>query len=88
MRPDFKFQTVGPDLGLNCSPRVSEDDTGWQRIKITHKSPALLNPGTIHLSNLNFFYSDGFSLTHAYKCSKDTIRGYDWPLYISRGHRS
>ena len=31
--PDQARRFVGPDLGLNCLPRLSADDTGSQRIK-------------------------------------------------------
>ena len=31
--PDQARQFVGPDLGPNCLPRLSADDTGRQRVK-------------------------------------------------------
>ena len=31
--PDQARQLVGPDLGPNCLPRLSADDTGRQRVK-------------------------------------------------------
>ena len=40
--PDQARRTVGPDLGPNCLPRLSADDTGRQRVKeLCHKKPAL-----------------------------------------------
>ena len=30
--PDQARRTVGPDLGPNCLPRLSADDTGRQRV--------------------------------------------------------
>ena len=32
--PDQARQFVGPDLGPNCLPRLSADDTGRQRVKV------------------------------------------------------
>ena len=32
--PDQARQFVGPDLGPNCLPRLSADDTGIQRVKV------------------------------------------------------
>ena len=31
--PDQAQRFVGPDLGPNCLPRLSADDTGRQRVK-------------------------------------------------------
>ena len=31
--PDQARRIVGPDLGPNCLPRLSADDTGRQRVK-------------------------------------------------------
>ena len=31
--PDQARRIVGPDLGPNCLPKVSADDTGRQRVK-------------------------------------------------------
>ena len=31
--PDQARRFVGPDLGPNCLPRISADDTGRQRVK-------------------------------------------------------
>ena len=31
--PDLARQFVGPDLGPNCLPKLSADDTGRQRVK-------------------------------------------------------
>ena len=31
--PDQARRLVGPDLGPNCLPRLSADDTGRQRVK-------------------------------------------------------
>ena len=31
--PDQARRLVGPDLGSNCLPRLSADDTGSQRVK-------------------------------------------------------
>ena len=31
--PDQARRFVGPDLGPNCLPRLSADDTGRQRVK-------------------------------------------------------
>ena len=33
--PDQARRFVGPDLGPNCLPRLSADDTGRQRVKAT-----------------------------------------------------
>ena len=32
--PDQAHRLVGPDLGPNCLPRLSADDTGRQRVKL------------------------------------------------------
>ena len=32
--PDQARRFVGPDLGPNCLPRLSADDTGRQRVKV------------------------------------------------------
>ena len=32
--PDQARRIVGPDLGPNCLPRLSADDTGRQRVKV------------------------------------------------------
>ena len=32
--PDLARRFVGPDLGPNCSPRLSADDTGRQRVNM------------------------------------------------------
>ena len=32
LAPDQARQFVGPDLGPNCLPRLSADDTGRQRV--------------------------------------------------------
>ena len=34
--PDQARQIVGPDLGPNCLPMLSEDDTGRQRVRKSH----------------------------------------------------
>ena len=36
--PDQARRIVGPDLGPNCLPSLSEDDTGRQRVKYLLKS--------------------------------------------------
>ena len=36
--PDQAQRFVGPDLGPNCLPRLSADDTGRKRVKHTTKT--------------------------------------------------
>ena len=36
--PDQARRIVGPDLGPNCLPRLSADDTGRQRVKMVFES--------------------------------------------------
>ena len=45
---DQARQIVGPDLGPNCLPRLSADDTGSQRVKEADKSsPTYLDPSCL-----------------------------------------
>ena len=41
--PDQARRFVGPDLGPNCLPRLSADDTGRQRVKVNRKVPKYLD---------------------------------------------
>ena len=34
--PDQARRIVGPDLGPNCLPRLSADDTGRQRVNVNN----------------------------------------------------
>ena len=46
--PDQARRFVGPDLGPNCLPRLSADDTGRQRVKVWG-----LPPVSVSMSNTN-----------------------------------
>ena len=40
--PDQARRIVGPDLGPNCLPRLSADDTGRQRVKLVYEMTFIL----------------------------------------------
>ena len=40
--PDQARRIVGPDLGPNCLPRLSADDTGRQRVNVSLGTACLM----------------------------------------------
>ena len=43
--PDQARRFVGPDLGPNCLPRLSADDTGRQRVNSNPRFPFFITLG-------------------------------------------
>ena len=52
--PDQARRIAGPDLGPNCLPRLSADDTGRQRVKST-------------VTVCRYVFSVGYLFSHSFK---------------------
>ena len=63
--PDQARQFVGPDLGPNCLPRLSADDTGRQRVKVHTVIQQCID---VQVSLINFLYSSAV-LTLKHLCN-------------------
>ena len=49
--PDQARRFVGPDLGPNCLPRLSADDTGRQRVKrMLHECQVLIDNSVLRVT--------------------------------------
>ena len=76
--PDQARRFVGPDLGPNCLPRLSADDTGRQRVKDILKTHDAIT------YKLNGFLRITFAISQNLICRTQVAPGVDRILTVHK----